>query len=250
MYHCFSKKRDDIHSRTSFIIDNLDENNLKEILEDENIQYFDAFDNMVNAREERDKFVLQQCKEYTEFIIKEGFPPSERIQLYTSRCICVFVTDEITKTPGVYEMTLYDYVLLKKLFNSIRLPTIDELNDYQVKRTLIKLKPDLDNIFDLLPTNEIHFIKSDATEEDLDNLHNTIDDLFAKLPVLFYHIQQNDLDSANEVLKEMHPELDDSEYENHLLKYIDFANQLQNMEENNASEDEILDFVTEFYSIL
>ena len=192
MYAVISEKRphDDIHYRSMYYAISPKNGESKETFD----QTIEALKDKVNfhgffdTAEEAQNYISRVCGEafcsYTRLVAEEGIP--EGVKSFTHRYVGVYLGEDLTTSPGVYPIPLYDFLILRETFPQARLATVEELDAYNFPSgpqvPPVPVTPETHMLILTLKTSETVFCSTSETNDLPDDAFISLINCMVTLP--------------------------------------------------------------------
>jgi hypothetical protein len=211
MYHVVSEKEnDDIHIRCIHYCLVIPKNESEKFIESfkDNAMILGSYEDANDAHKKLYDITLERHKQYTKLLNSigmlifsmDGIPIN--IKPYICKYVLVFIDNDITLYPDIYSIPLYDYIILKSKFNSVRLATNEEMDNITVSKKVIIIRNDVINILNDLNITETAFVYNITNEEI--SKYNKINMEYGTIPSRILRCLFGDNGEAlDELLKEL-----------------------------------------------
>lgn len=206
MYHILCQKLGGEHSRVNWISIQIPEcttpeqkMHIENLKQKEN--YVASFDSAEDARQYLDQCAFENCKRYTKEYIENGFP--ENIEPYICRQVLAFIGDDITSYPGIYTISLFDFKIFTKTFSSVRLATIEEV-DNATRNSVIIVKTDVTNTIKDMGLTETTCLNSDVPFDELSKYKKIHNDIYSSIFNISIYVYGNHGDKLLEYMTNMY----------------------------------------------
>lgn len=256
-YHIISEKRESVHLAANYYICKLTPESLKHV--QENMHYDGMFDSEEKAKKKMEVIVLKNHKDYTEMLLRDGLPDKQLVNTITSRNMCAFVPEDMTLYPGVYTMPVHDFIVLKERFPSfdLRLATSDEMDSYHENKTMIITNPniqlEINKLIDesrlTIPLN-VCLLESNTDPETVPYLMKAQSSFEKNIINIINTIKKETKEKSiaiiNETFKDQNEGVAEGVAEGLYNVLSEIIKNIKKMKNQNASEEDIVKYVTEF----
>jgi len=154
IFYIIAENRKNVHSSSTHLVlempSNLNEDEYEKSIKSKNYKIIDKMNNFEEAEKLMNKYTLNNKKEYTKLLNLNGVPSIKDLDMINCRWCFVYIDESFTVLPGIYDMSIYNFIVLKKHFNTIRLADNIEIENCDRQESTIPVSQEMLNTIKIL----------------------------------------------------------------------------------------------------